>query len=203
MLTGLKNMFRVYQHRRMIFPMLETYDLMADRNQTLWGSITEEDERRVMELTRKASAMPGPIIEVGTLFGFTTQLIATCKPAAKKLVAVEYFVWNPFGLSAEDHRSFTKRVLRYVTEHCNTVIYDGTSHDFFSSYQGERPSMVFIDADHSYEAVKEEIAWARKLEIPIISGHDYSQTHPGVMKAVDEAFGKKIEVVGNVWSHQA
>lgn len=181
--------------------MLESYELMANRDQTMWGSITETDEQRVRELTRKAGAIPGPIIEVGTLFGFTTQLIATCKSADKKLFAVEYFVWNPFGLSAEDHRNFTKRVLRYVTEHCNTVVFDGTSHDFFSSYRGETPAMVFIDADHSYEAVKQEIAWACKLAIPIISGHDYNPTHPGVIKAVDEAFGNKIEVVGNVWSH--
>jgi hypothetical protein len=203
MLNGLKNMLRVYKHRRTIFPMLDSYELLFNRNDTMWGSITDTDEQRVMELTRKASAIPGPIIEVGTLFGFTTQLIATVKPAEKKLFAVEYFVWNPFGLPARDHRSFTKRVLRYVTEHCNTVIYDGTSNDFFSGYKGERPAMVFIDADHSYEAVKQEIAWARKLDIMIISGHDYNQTHPGVIRAVDEAFGKKIEVVGNVWSYQS
>ena len=108
MLTGLKNMLRVYKYRRMIFPLLDTYELMSDRSQTMWGSITEQDEQRVKELTRKASLISGPIIEVGTLFGFTTQLIATCKPVDKKLVAVEYFVWNPFGLSSEDHRNFTR-----------------------------------------------------------------------------------------------
>lgn len=186
----------------MIFPMLDAFDLLANREQTMWGSITDQDEQRVIELTRKASAFPGPIIEIGTLFGFTTQLIATYKAVDQKLVAVECFVWNPFGLPAEDHRIFTRRILRYVTKHCNTVILDSTSEDFFSTYHGEAPAMVFIDADHRYEPVRQEISWARQLGTRIISGHDYCDAHPGVKRAVDEAFAEDVAVYGNIWSHE-
>ena len=73
----------------------------------LWGSPSEEEERELIELTRKSSAFPGPIIEIGSLFGLTAQLLATYKPIEKKLIAVECFAWNPFGLPPDDHRAFT------------------------------------------------------------------------------------------------
>ena len=62
---------------------------------------------------------------------------------------------------------------------------------------------IFIDAGHSYEEAIVDIRWAAKLKIPIISGHDYSDAHPGVKKAVDEVFGTAIKVVGSVWAHVA
>jgi len=59
--------------------------------------------------------------------------------------------------------------------------------------------MVFIDADHSYEAVKSDIeAWLPKTT-RIISGHDYGDTlSPGVKRAVDEKFDD-IKLVNSIW----
>lgn len=58
---------------------------------------------------------------------------------------------------------------------------------------------VFIDADHSYGAVKSDIAaWYPKVrEGGIIAGHDYTEPC-GVKQAVDEAFGKP-HLDGSVW----
>lgn len=50
---------------------------------------------------------------------------------------------------------------------------------------------VFIDADHSYDAVKADIAaWLPKIrDGGWITGHDYdSEKFPGVVKAVEESF---------------
>lgn len=49
--------------------------------------------------------------------------------------------------------------------------------------------LVFIDADHSYEAVKFDIAHFGPLVRPggILCGHDYEPEHrPGLVRAVDE-----------------
>ena len=48
---------------------------------------------------------------------------------------------------------------------------------------------VFIDADHSYEAVKKDIAnWMPKVRKGgILGGHDYIQTFEGVVRAVNES----------------
>ncbi len=59
---------------------------------------------------------------------------------------------------------------------------------------------VFIDADHSYEAVQEDIAlWWPKVRIGgLLCGHDYDDKHPGVQKAVQEFIGdRELRVGGN------
>lgn len=174
---------------------------LENKDQTLWGSVNQEDEKAIVELTKRANILSGPIIEIGALFGFTTQLFATYKAPGKKLIGVENFSWNPFAISPEDHRLITLRVLRYVMTHCNTELYDGSSQEFYKTYRGERPSMVFIDAGHTYENVKADIDWARAMNIPVIAGHDYNKLHPGVVRAVDEAFQSDKKVISSVWAH--
>ena len=55
--------------------------------------------------------------------------------------------------------------------------------------------VVFIDADHAYEAVKNDIeVWTPKVRKGgIISGHDHFKRYPGVKQAVAEAFGDKFQ----------
>ncbi len=57
------------------------------------------------------------------------------------------------------------------------------------------PDFVFIDADHSYEAVKKDIEawWPLVKDNGILGGHDYDHNNrgwPGVYKAVHEKFGQ-------------
>lgn len=51
---------------------------------------------------------------------------------------------------------------------------------------------VFIDANHEYKYVKEdiEIYWLKIKPGGFMCGHDYTGGHPGVTQAVDEFFGK-------------
>ena len=60
---------------------------------------------------------------------------------------------------------------------------------------------VFIDADHSYLAVKSDIAawWPKLVSGGLLSGHDYrSDKNYGVMQAVNEfAQGKDLRVGAN------
>ena len=152
-----------------------------------------------MRITKLANSLPGPIIEVGALFGLTTQLIATHKRHEKRLITIEDFSWNPFSMPPRDHRVFTERVLRYVTSHCNTEIFAGTNREFYRSYRGEQPSLVFVDADHSYAGIRQDLDWAAQMKVPIIAGHDYHPRFPGVVRAVDEAFRGDFLLDGSVW----
>ena len=57
--------------------------------------------------------------------------------------------------------------------------------------------LLFIDADHSYEAVKQDIEnWKSKVTT-YIAGHDFN-TWEGVTKAVKEAY-PNVQSIGSVW----
>ncbi len=51
---------------------------------------------------------------------------------------------------------------------------------------------IFIDANHEYAYVKQDIElyWPKIKPGGFLCGHDYSGGHPGVTQAVDEFFGK-------------
>jgi len=69
-----------------------------------------------------------------------------------------------------------------------------------TTYLDKSLDFVFIDADHSYEAVRADIiAWWPKVKNGgIISGHDYHMGAPGVMNASNELFGY-VRVTGSCW----
>jgi len=167
------------------------------------GSVVPVELPFLKELVELSAKYSGPIVEIGTLYGFTTQHIAEYKQPERELITVDNFSWNPIGLTTEAHRDFCFRSLYYLEQCANTTIYDGTGTNFYSSYDGETPAMVFIDADHSYEGVKEDIEWAVNRGIPIISGHDYSDDFPGVIKAVNETFPGNFQVTGTLWAFVA
>ena len=64
--------------------------------------------------------------------------------------------------------------------------------------------LIFIDADHSYDAVKADIlAWLPHVKLQrFLTGHDYFHREPGVAKAVDEIFGTNFILIKRVWIHQ-
>lgn len=57
-----------------------------------------------------------------------------------------------------------------------------------AEYTPSELAFVYLDSDHSYEAVKADIAaWYPKIRVGgILSGHDCDQLEPGVSQAVNE-----------------
>jgi len=66
----------------------------------------------------------------------------------------------------------------------------------------ENLDFVYIDGNHEYEYVKSDIAnyWPIVKEGGILAGHDYTQSWPGVVEAVDEfANQKALDVTADLW----
>ncbi len=63
---------------------------------------------------------------------------------------------------------------------------------------------VFIDAHHAYPSVRADIdAWLPIMRSGgVIAGHDHTEHHPGVIRAVRESFGDTYRVRGNSWWKQ-
>ncbi len=74
---------------------------------------------------------------------------------------------------------------------------------FWARIWKEPVDLVFIDADHRYDAVKSDIeAWTRHLKPGgILCGHDYSPAWPSVRRAVEET-GPFQHVGLSIWWRQ-
>lgn len=68
-------------------------------------------------------------------------------------------------------------------------------------YEDNSLDFVYIDANHSYESVLEDIiSWYPKVKKGgILAGDDYNEGWPGVMRAVNEQFPKSVFVPNNGW----
>lgn len=152
------------------------------------GSLNEAELDLLKRAVEQTAQVPGPIIEIGTLFGFTTALLASWVQGDRKVITVDNFSWNPWGLVPEAHQALTRRVLAPFLRTGRVEIAVQGSSEFFAAYAGPPPSLVFIDGDHSYAAVHRDIAGAQRIGAAVIGGHDYAPTIPGVVQAVEKHF---------------
>jgi predicted O-methyltransferase YrrM len=202
LLHKLRQVTRALKWRRQVAQAVSTQlSLLEDPDALALGSLAAADEERLTQLVQRAAAHAGPIVEFGTLFGITTRLIAARARPGQRVITIDNFSWNPFGLPPPVHERFTRGVLRTELAEGRVELWVGGSADYRGGDRGPVPALVFLDADHSYAAVRDEIAWARRRGVPIICGHDYGAARFGVTRAVDEAFGREaVTAAGSVWS---
>lgn len=194
----IKKLLLLLKHRREVRMAISSALRLAegDANAALLGGLADEEMRAVCDWATEDAGKT--VVEVGTLFGLTAREIAG-RIVNGRVVAVDNFTWNPFGLPAAVHEDFTRRILR--GSHVEIWKMDSAAFRAKAKELG-RIDMIFFDADHRYDAVKAELLWAKAAGIPQICGHDYGNPNPlfGVTRAVDEVFGKEnVEVVGMCW----
>jgi predicted O-methyltransferase YrrM len=173
-------------------------DLQFFRGITAPGHVTIEEARFLAELAQ-ASAPHRPIVEIGTLFGFSTLVLARAKHPGQRLITVDNYCWNPLGLSPEAHARATASVLQDAVKTQNVEVVRADKDDFYRNYDGPPPALFFCDADHEYEPTLCDLRWARDAGADLICGHDYHPArHPGVVRAVTDLGGAR-EIRGTVF----
>ncbi len=105
-----------------------------------------------------------------------------CECPALFLIGVDAF-YRP------DRRLLVSQIEDRFTSRC--WVFDGDSREQAARVPDESLDFVFIDAGHSYAAVRADIdAWWPKVKRGgWFGGHDYHEHHPGVIQAVQERFG--------------
>lgn len=156
------------------------------------GEISSREARFLLDIVQNLDD-DRPIVEIGTLFGYSTGILALGKKNEQLLVTVDNFSWNPFGLSPAAHERITRYRLRDSERESNVRIVRASKDEFFAHYDLGPPALVFLDADHSYEATRQDILWAQTVGAGVICGHDYTPgTHDGVVQAVNDTGGPRL-----------
>lgn len=134
----------------------------------------------------------GTIVELGAWKGRSSAfLVIEAKNKSPNIKINIVDTW----LGSEEHTEEMKDNL-YQKFKSNMTRLDGfykehrmTTDEAVSLFDDASLDGVFIDADHSYEAVKKDITnWMPKVRKGgILAGHDYIQTFEGVIRAVNES----------------
>jgi hypothetical protein len=176
----------VPEHDRFSYREAQCYRALSNM-----GQLSIVESRLLGELVRNSDPSR-PIIEIGTLFGYSTTVITLFKAPSQKLITVDNYSWNPLGLSPQAHFATTsKRLAEAVSNHAVQLMKMDKG-EFYRTYSGPPPALFFCDADHSYEATKADILWAQSVGASIICGDDYDHPHQrGTAQAVDELGGPR------------
>jgi len=163
------------------------------------GHVSMAEARFLSELVRETSPSDA-IIEIGTLFGFSTMVMALAKDAGQPLITVDNYSWNPLGMSSAAHRRATGAMLEEARGTLNVQVLAEDKDTFYERFDRSRPvGLFFCDADHRYEATRADLLWAREIGAKIICGHDYHPVHhKDVTRAVDELGGPR-RLVGSLF----
>ena len=134
----------------------------------------------------------GVMAELGVFRGmFSQRIVEQCNP--KKLYLVDTWgesidwlidgkIVNVSGDAAYRH------VCELFDANKQVALRRQTTVSFLSSLPDASLDLIYLDADHAYESVRDELAllWPRIKPGGWVSGHDYCTLFPGVIKAVSE-----------------
>jgi glycosyltransferase involved in cell wall biosynthesis len=155
------------------------------------------------------------IVEVGSWKGRSTAFLAVeIINSGKKIKLDAVDSWSgdegdPLSFNEDpEFMSYNRNILELFKKNMSPVEgkIDLTPIQMFSVpasklYSDKSLDFVFLDANHKYETITEDIKhWLPKIKSGgIIGGHDYSPAFPGIIKAVNEIFPGKFRIVNQVW----
>jgi len=163
--------------------------LLVKQSMAIKGFLYEEDLYRMIELMDTYCPKSNePIAEIGVYAGRATNILRQYGHAVciDNNIQPEYcHVQAEYLLDCEYWATDSKESAGY----CKT--------------EGKKFKAIFIDADHSYEHVLEDITLWKELLIPggFLFGDDFIALTPGVEKAVMEVFGDNFKRTahGKLW----
>lgn len=152
----------------------------------------------------------GTFVELGCFKGKSTSFIVTEIINQKRIIdfiAVDSFEGATNSKDNKEVEAYKGISDIEIDFDINTKLISGNfskvkslSHEAAKLFEDNSVDVCFVDAGHSYEAVKKDIeAWLPKMKKGgIISGHDYNSWE-GVNKAVNELLGTPDKIQNDCW----
>ena len=144
-------------------------------------------------------------VEIGVAEGKSSAYLAVEIINSNKRIKLDCIdAWLMKTDSSKDYTQTFRNNLNPIWDKLDISVIQNYSSEASKMYSDETLDFVFIDGDHSYKGVTEDIInWLPKLKkTGIIAGHDYNpvQYSHNVIKAVDDFFGKdNIKILKNSW----
>lgn len=168
-----------------------------------WHKLKEQvvGSGRAIEIYNRVRLSKAKGVEVGTFKGDTADTVLRYCPNLE-LTAVDMWDSSHYSEDKDKITSYNqvqwdevKAAYKAVEDrHSNLHTLKMHSLEAASRFKDEELDFVFIDAEHTYSAVKKDIAaWLPKVKSGgWIGGRDYGKQFKGVTKAVDEFFKGRI-----------
>lgn len=142
------------------------------------------------------------IAELGVFEGeFSKKIKEICKP--KKLFLVDLFN-GYFGSGDKDGKNYhyvqleneMQKIINYFKEDESVKVIKSSTVEFLTGIEDEYLDMVYIDADHSYNSVLEDLrlSYAKVKKNRYICGHDYVANTEAEKAVNDFCKEKRLEI---------
>lgn len=150
--------------------------------------IPEASLEEITRMVRERANLGGAIIEFGAWEGRST--IAIALGTEEPVLAVDHWRGNPgdrhtepFAAAEDIHARFLENTRDYPQIRAVRL----PTEEFMATWT-EPIKFLHIDADHTYEAVRDQIEWAKPLMVEggVMCGDDYAASWPGVVQAVNQ-----------------
>lgn len=144
----------------------------------------------------------GTIVEVGAWLGKSSSYMCD-NGGDRNIIIIDSWEGSPNEINTNHKLATQTDIYEIFKENMGDRNYKsirGFSTDVAKQFDDESIDSIFIDATHTYDAVKEDIkAWLPKVKHDgLIGGHDYSIDFVDVIRAVDELLPNRI-VLDNCW----
>ena len=169
--------------------------------QNIYGWSRPEDQGELLKLILKTIDTNNKIkiAEIGVFLGRGTAMWNV--DLINQNIQYDYYAIDNFLGSTEhdknvDYHGECLKKLSTILDKIKIIKNDSISESH--NYDDEYFDVVYIDASHEYEYVKEDIiSWYPKVKNGgVICGDDYHPGWPGVVEAVNEIFGDSVKIVG-------
>jgi predicted O-methyltransferase YrrM len=168
------------------------------------GMMNEAKCRFLYGIVTHYNGPKGNIVEIGSWKGCSTTWLAVAgrRKRFKSLIAVDLFTGTPsWNQQVDTYEIFMGRMRRNKLERFVRQVRSDSKEAAKNWDRRDTISVLHIDGDHAYEAVKADINNYMPYVEPqgVIIVDDYDSMHPGVQKAVDEFIKKgNLRVIGKV-----
>ena len=160
----------------------------------------------LVDLIKSAVRTPITGAEVGVYKGETSLALLEAFPHCHLVLVDPWQEWKPTDNYYRHNRTgrltqqewndaYTTAMSRITPYNDRVTVERKTSEQSSHTFPVRWFDFVFIDANHTYEAVRNDILYWLPRTNKIIVGHDYGGKYPGVQQAVDEMFGGRREVL--------